>query len=616
MKSWIRNLALGSLVGTSALWGCSNKDPATAVTAQVSIPERAIMAYIPKDTPYLFMGTEALPKELIDKGLSFFQEVGKMEGLDLEKDLEKAKQNGDESAKAFLEMLQNKDQSVWQQIGVSPQGKMTLYGLGLLPVFRLELSDVEKARSFFKKFKSGIDSPWTQKQLGDQSYEELAFENGLIAVAFVKNELVIAFALPEVAEQVLKIAFLQEKPAQAFNDMSTLNQLARDFGLRYSMGYIDNRILGDLFMGRSTGINSTVMKTILKDVHIELSETCSKELDQLKAKTPRFVFGLSDDVSANRVKLKLGVELEETLAKDLSSIATDGMGMNPKAKLLSLSVGFKYPNLVAFVQKSLDAIKAAPYQCEYLLPLNDLANELPLQMLLPFNNYLNDFSSLSIAMNDVDIPKKVDMTIMMTHAHPEKLLNMSNLFLGASDLGLNPDGKTVDLSSMIPQNLDGNEKLFVRMTPNAIGVAVTTTDASQLASMMETKGEPGVLLSMKFGMDLAEQGMDGFAGYVEKSRTRLREELKIRLTTEEQVSGREGMEKIAAAELGQEKFAALKAKNPEFTIDQAIAELYTGEAGAEMEKHYAFMKRYFDSFGAQLRLTPKGILSELWMDLK
>ncbi len=612
MKSWIRNLAICSVLGSGALWGCNRNEGAlTAVTGQAVIPDREVIAYIPQDTPYLWMGLEALPKALMDKSSALFR--GDMQDAGFWDEVGRSGMFTPQVAQLLKELGSLLDASRLQEIGLSPDYRVTVYGLGLLPVVRVELQNEEKARAFLKRIEATGD-PWPVKKLGDQAYFAFETSNVTMALAFVKNELVFAVVPAAMAEKLLKIAFLQEKPQNAFKDMSAFKALSRDYGLRYSMGYLDNRILGDMVMGRAQGINGEVAAAL--KLAQDLPEHCDQELSQLLAKMPRFVAGFGNGTSDNREVMKLGLELDPNSAKDLSSIANQGFGMGPKGKLLNLAVGLDLPKTAEYLKKQINAIQAAPFQCKYFSDINEasalLGGKLPLLM----NPQWMDISAISAAVDAFDMKANASGSAMIAHAHPEKLLALLQGF-GVPDLGLKPDGQMVDLQGKLPELPLPNLKPQARMTQNALGVAVG--EGQNLAAFMDSKGEPGLILSLGYDAKLLEMAQQGFNRYIDAS-LRAARKAEMRRYIDETMAKGEGVPEEAVKErIGEEAFQKLKNAHPEMNPMQLYAESLMQEQAKETSSADPFIKALVEHVGLVqfgVKVTPKGVIGELAIDMK
>ena len=613
MKTWIRQLALCSLVGTSSLWGCNSKDPATAVTGQAVIPDREVIAYIPQDTPYLWMGLEALPKAVMEKNSAFSKAMADSMEDGFWDEFGQKGVVAPQIAQLMKE-IGNLDASRLQEIGLSPDHRVTVYGLGLLPVVRVEVQDVEKMRALLKRIEAAGD-PWPVKKLGDQEY--FAFERSKVsmAIAFVKNELVFAMTPAKMTEKLLKIAFLQEKPQNAFKDMSALKALSRDFGLRYSMGYLDNRILGDILMGRAQGLNGEVASVL--ELVPELPEHCGDEISQLLAKMPRIVAGGTDSTTGNRQVCLVGLELDPSSAKDLSSIANQGFGMGPKGKLVNLAVGLDLPKTVEYLKKQVSAIQAAPFQCRYFSEFNEASAKLGGMLPLLMNPQWMEISAVSAAADQLDMKMdNVSGSAMIAHAHPENLLAFLKV-VGLPDLGLKPDGQIVDLQNKLPDLPIPKIKLQARMTQNALGIAAG--EGQNLTAFMESKGEPGLILSLGFDMKLLEMARQGLTSYVEATHKMSRRMTIDRLLNEKQAKGEAWTEQDVKERMGEEAFQKLKKAHPEMNSIQLLDEALKLEDAKDVSNAVPVFTTFAEYVGmVQLgvKVTPKGVIGEWTVEMK
>ncbi len=625
MKAWIRKVALGLALGAGAL-GCSSKEPATAVTAQAVIPDREVIAYIPQDTPYLYMGLEALPKALVEKG----SVLGKAFSESVQKGFwDELGRNGVVAPKPaqFLDELNGvREPKDLARFGLSPDFRVTIYGLGLWPVLRVELQDVEKAKAFVQRIEAKGE-PWPEKKLGDQAYFAFEKDKTSVVYAFVKNEFVMAVVPTPMAEQLLKIAFLQEKPQNAFTDMRALKALSQDFGLRYGMGYIDNRILGDLLLGRTT--QAALWKAQGFEMWSELPEGCSDEIAQILTKMPRFVFGMGSKTSGNAYEMKFGLELDPSIAKELSAIAGQGIGDTSGGKLLMVSLALDVQKTMDYLKKQLTALNAAPYRCEWLstLPALGIMVLSGAPMLLP--SQMMDLSAVTLVLDEVqektgDSGQRIypaSGRIGIAHAHPENLLPL--LKDQGMSVDLKPDGKTVDIAAGKLTDLFPNRKVQARMTPNALGVSFTegTATMPELPKFMDARGEPGVIVMLGFDFKLLEW-VRKYLNAQSASRTLTDKEVYAKVLEDiKETEGLEKFEEFCRIGLSEERCEAFKKAN--WPVEEMAGEIW--KAAQEEEKAHSgeevtpllhLLAEQYGMMKMQIRLTPKGVMGEMLLETK
>ena len=503
MKLWLRYFALAAaLTGTP---GCSKKEEASTAVAVQAVSRAELFSYIPSDTSYLWISTEPMPKALLEKLLVAFWLEGEPSGFTSPvmqylhasmKKLGQIKTVGDLEAR-----------------GIS--GQMAVYEIAGLPILRIGLSDAEKMRAYLKRLEQQSTDTWEQKRLGDQAFfglSEQSSESIELVVAIVKDELVLSLMPKAFEEPVLKVAFLQEKPAQKGLDAQQMQALAKDWGFRYGAGYVDFRHLFDKRMGCRQGTEAQIRKSFLKAEQV-CGTACYREISQLLQKAPRAVFGLAE-VTPKRFTSRIGLELEPALAETLRALTTDGEGLAPEGRILDFSLGFNLQKAVETFTPQWKAISAAPYQCDNLSLLSDLAALGSTLDQADFWPKLQPAQALSVGF-DALTPQKEDLPQIeayaaLMHGHPEELFKWISVKRDQDSetqkLAIKPDGQWVDLTEQFallgwPNALS----LSARMTEKALGFALGAGSRDRLTASLQKKAEPGTLATLSFDVAQTKQ---------------------------------------------------------------------------------------------------------------
>lgn len=500
MKKWVQRVALLGCLGTGAIFGCNkNTDSGLVSVSSQKLEYRDMMAYIPQDTPYLFMNFASMPKAMLEKKLtlsssSVWDELVENEGIP-------------EWIHALFKEVSFKSLKDLERLGIDCEGKYAIYGLGLFPVLRIELKDPTKMKEALGRIEAASREKWEVKQLGGQAYWNFALDDAPISgvLALVKNELVMTLMPVKDSERWLKYAFLQEKPANGFTDTKALEKLAKDVGLSaYGVGYIDNKILGDIFLWLDKGLNGDSWASFFgaEDERYSVSEVCQKEIKSLISVMPRFSMGIPY-VDDHRQDVRGVLELRQDIAQGLSGITYNGGGMGAEGKLGSFSLGINTQKAIEFAQQQAAKVKAEPYQCEYLTFLNEAAQgiasfEGEKMAMIPGGNMLTSFTGFSVVVDDLKIKEPLELAakIFIGHSQPEALLTMLTMFNPKlATLGVKADGKLVDVTAAAQENgLPKNLSCFEMMTNEGIAASIGAGQEKGLADFMKAQAAPGTVI--------------------------------------------------------------------------------------------------------------------------
>ncbi len=348
-----------------------------------------MFASIPADTPYVFAAFEPIPysywKHVCDemcpaaeKFLGHLAELTDRMGIGAEAGLVKA---------VISELRGNMSAEGLRKLGFSTDPVFAVYGLGPLPVARIQIGDAKALAATIARVegKAGLKLP--TKKLGSQEYWLATIGHVRIAIAIVGKELVVTGGPERAVERALPILFGQEKLAKTMADGAALKKLAGEYGFAsYGLGYIDlarlvDQLTGDPAAGlhaqmfsfygyggsaggaaaeagdaeteaeadatrkkmvrprlsneairllAQTESNSTLDDALSGEARGGLrTPTCRAELQNLAGTLPRVVMGY-DEVSAKRAVFSAMVETDAATAKRLEGLQTTVPGLSTR----------------------------------------------------------------------------------------------------------------------------------------------------------------------------------------------------------------------------------------------------------------------------------------------
>src|SRR5882724_543254 len=211
----------------------------------------APLAFVPADTPYVYANLEPMPAAVIEQSSRRMQEswpalFGMYDGL-LRQVSDKSDKGDAQSqrflniARALLDEIRTRDSmDKWRAIGFKPEARVAIYGIGMIPVLRLELSDPAAFKAEVARIEQILGEKIPLAKSGDQEYWQVGSEK-LVAVVAVEGTHLVATVLPPNADDALKRTLLGiTRPPQNLAAAGTLQALAKQYAYSpYGEGFID-----------------------------------------------------------------------------------------------------------------------------------------------------------------------------------------------------------------------------------------------------------------------------------------------------------------------------------------------------------------------------------------
>ncbi len=499
--AYMRTIGSGLIAGALALSlaSCGDSKDKQEQAAQEAVAESVLLAYAPADTPYVFTNSRALPRELIEKML--LNANTELETAD--KDLQQlltAGQFESPQEKQFVALLQAISAEMkgkmtadgLASLGLLIDGKNLVYGMGVLPVIRTEISDAQKVEEFIARVeqRSGMTAP--QQKLGDQSYRRFDFEQ-LIGIMAISDKYLIAALLPVKAEtDMLPLVLGDKMPSPSLADTDTFKQLVKDNDyLGFGEGYIDLVKFTEIALGESQGINEIIFAA-LDGVPPELSPACSTMVKSLVQSVPRITGGFSE-VSENSYSMKAVFETSADIGAWLQRFASPvpGLGVSNDA-MLSIGLGLNLPELRDGLKAAMHSVLEQGKGCEMVDEQEITKSMQSLDMV--FNPMVTGLMGFNLQVNDVVFepqgmaPKSVDAQLLLAAEDPRSVSGMLGMLSPQfTQLQIPDDGTPVTLP-------------LQDLSPDA---PVTHIAIKDKALVVTTGGDAGSMSAAAFSAPLA-----------------------------------------------------------------------------------------------------------------
>lgn len=513
MRSLSQSFVLALTLGGLSLTACNKNESGAEQTASAqqaaagsanaaSAPDKAgqeLLSFIPADTPYIYASLQTTAD------LAITQRVLKM--LDplltqVEDEMKKVRAEldpKDDVEKMIIalsdEFFDKLSVEGFKQLGISLAPRYAIYGVGVLPVFRIELGDAALFLAMLERVEGKTNLKSFSATLGEQRYYRIEDDEITVAFGVAQGALVLTGGPAKAMPTVLPIAFGQEKPAESLANSKKWAQFSQEGGyLSFGAGYLDVELVRQFVTGEATGLNQKI-RGLLDLPPVELDETCNREIKGLVAQVPRLSAGYTT-LNDQQMSMRFRFDLEPSLAKSLSKFnaPVPGLGTIHEA-LVSFGVGVNLPAILDFAQERLKALQAEPFKCALLTDINEelgeLATELPqMRAQMPaFVEGLKGFNLVAESFEMVDdMPKNVRGYAILALDNPETLLAMAQGFVPQlAQFKLAADGTPAPLpADLLPPDLG---IAFAALGEKAIAVSLGKGSEERLARALKAAPE-------------------------------------------------------------------------------------------------------------------------------
>lgn len=320
-------LALAAALALACLVAC-DKSKETAATgepagaqdrkdkaAQLAAPAE-LFAHIPADTPYVFASFQPVPA-------SYWKRVGPAVRalLDSIPVPDSPTEPPERFALAFLrELKANMNEAgLRKTFGIGAEGRFALYGIGVVPVMRMELADGKALLATIERLQTESKLALPTATVAGRSYWRFGDADVLFVVAVAGNHLVLSGGPTAMVEKALPFIMGAEQPKPNMADGGLLKKVAAQHGFAgYGVGYVDSgNLLKLLFVANLLGAAGGSGG---------IPPACMEQVTGLAQRFPRLAFGY-DEFSDARIAMRMVLETDAALAGRLKQLAVEVPGM-------------------------------------------------------------------------------------------------------------------------------------------------------------------------------------------------------------------------------------------------------------------------------------------------
>ncbi len=479
-----------------ALAGCGKKPDASSP-----------LAFVPADTPYVFANLEPVPQPVVDHWSQMTREVWPLSLSMYQRMLDKAESQDATAVKAARALLEEVSQQVTagttEQLGIKGNTHLAIYGIGILPVARMELADPNALRAAIARVEAKAGAKLPVAKLGELDYWTLALDKVQVLIAILDKQLVVAFAPATASEDLRKQLLGLTRPAKPF-DAESLTTLNKRYGYTpYSSGYVDFVRLVEFLGDDANPVRRELAGAIFGEKLPTMDPTCKTEVRAIASKFPRIVMGYTA-LAPKQMTVHAQLEMDPALAKDLAASLVGAPGTAGKAEgLIDFAMSLPVLKQKNFWLKQAKAVVDQPYACADLADLNESFAKLKQSLDTTIPPPASDLSGFRMVLSKLDFAAGVDKPdmagkLVVALTNPAGAVAMAQLALPSlKDVKLVPDGKPVALpADMAPVPVP---PMFLAMNDQAIALSAGSGEEATLSAFLAAPAaaEP-VFLRMHF----------------------------------------------------------------------------------------------------------------------
>jgi len=421
--------------------------------------------FVPANTPYVFANRVPTPAAISEAWMALSQSGDVERDVErflqmLEADADAEDQDSDTvafraAAKRWLPALAPELERVYTRAGIEELGfdfesRYAMYGHGLLPVLRIQLADPAKFAAMVARVEQRAGEKLATRTLGEAAYWQVVVGKVELLFGAVGGQLVATIGPVDQGEAVWQQQLGLTMPATSLQESGALAELEQQQGYTgHGSGWIDLRELVRRLTGRDSG-DAAVMTALGLPVPAP-SATCMAEYDTLAARAPRMHAGVSR-MDARELALTGLWEMDPAFQQALAALPAPIPGPGVKGEGL-LRFGLSMDGSVLLKQLGVmaRAINAAPFACEDLQPINQMATELAENLKNPALGMAGAVNALQFALDGVRIgedgmPEQLDAVVAVGGSMPPMLWSLLQTSVAPlAGVTLAPDGKPVAL---------------------------------------------------------------------------------------------------------------------------------------------------------------------------
>ena len=495
MRPALRHAALAAAcVSALVLAGCGKH-----------VASNAPITFAPADTPYLFANFKAAPE---DVGTAWGQANNAVMAARIQQLGKMAEAVGPENPDVanIFDAIQTElanvhsSKELAQTVGFSQSSLYAFYGVGDLPVARIELASPDAFKAFWARVekRAGITTPTAT--LDKQTYWVLGGADARmhVLVAIEDKQLVATLAPANASPGMLKQLLGLAKPSGNASDrLSGLND--KHGYSDYGSGYVDlPKLFANLYDGKDA-----ITQEFARDVGGSLANpSCASEFASIANQAPLVSAGFQT-YSATEMRGSLDVKLSSSLLGALTALKQPVPGMDATASgsMFDMVMALPLQKWQAFIKGRAEAAAAKTYQCPALQSLNKFAKTAanpPVQMPPEAASLLG----FRVVLDKWEAGPQIAGRAVVASSNPAELVQKIQQTMPQFALKTIPtDGQPVafDLPPRLQAMLGGSNQGWIAANAKALALGIGDGEEARLCDTLgASAGNGDKLLRMHF----------------------------------------------------------------------------------------------------------------------
>ena len=467
------------------------------------VASNAPITYAPADTPYLLANFKGAPADanaawnqandaMLPSRVQQFQQLAKLTSQNDPKIAAVLRAIGDEFAGVKTQ------QELAQKMGFKPGGLLALYGIGDVPVFRVELASPDAFKSFWNDIEKRSGVKADVATIGSQQYWRVAPATSKVAlaVAIEGKQLVLTVLPTGASDAVIKQLLGVTKPSS--NAASRLASIDSEHGYgEYGSGYVDLPKLVAATFNQKDAVTAAFAQALGAPAS---DPACASEFASLANQVPLISMGFNT-YTAKQVSGSIDAKVSASLLGALTALRqpVPGMDAGNDNSVFDLVVAAPVQKWQAFIADRAKAAASHKYECKALQGLNQFALQSAAPSKLPPE--ASSIEGVRVVLDKLDLGMQMAARGVVFSSNPAQLtqdLQKSVPQFAATNIPT--DGKTATFAlPPAAQATFGSPNGWI--TSNAHGVAIGVgqgSDATLVGILSDPAGNGDRLLRMHF----------------------------------------------------------------------------------------------------------------------
>jgi hypothetical protein len=495
---------IGFILFTSA---CSDKKKDHEETAPKAAVED-IFNYVPADSPYVIGNVIPMPEPYLKKVIETWQKILPVQTRQLEKITARAQktlknQSGIIVAKLAKAVLAEMETiktpgDILLKWGISPKTTGVVYGLGLFPAVRLQISEKQKIEQLLTRLeeKSGQKMLTAEFNGHPYRYIEIKDKIHLKGILAITDKYLIAGLIPgEQAgfNQFLPLLLGTKKPGVALSQSEFTEAISPYHFPGYGDGYVDIRKVAAILRGEGEELNLASYQSLIPEPDFKLQIGCNAEFNRsLFENMPRMVFGFNQ-LTETAINLEMVLELSAGLIEILNKLPQSIPDIaSQRDPMFAMGIGANIPELRGAIQRLLQFIIENNRDCPDI-NTDKLKAAIP-KLNMALNPMISGFHSIILSLDQMEMGENgqpmmntASACIAAEMIDPEGILAMAGSFIPSlAKTNISNDGTPAAISlDGLPLNLPG---LFVAVKGQRLVLAMGNEASPRVRDAISGKG--------------------------------------------------------------------------------------------------------------------------------